>query len=323
MFVFGGFSGRSWLTDVHALDLARGHWSRVTTTGPPHGGSFHSATVVGGEIFLFGGVPRAGKVANKLTVFDPQTSSFFVPPTVGEPPRARSGHAACLVSGGTRLLITHGWDEPTLFADSHVLDIPSMQWSRIETRGAEPAAMCWFGAAAVTASKVVVAGGFTGRGVSGSIAMLDTESGVWENLGDAPVSARCGFTMLSTGERLSMFGGGNTAQHFFNDGCSVVIEVIPAAAATEVSSKTDGGSPSGSKKTGGGAQPGSKRTGAHVPGLPLPRHGVIGGGNGAGSSTVRALSPEELAESLAAESAEDDTLPPPLLHQGLSLSQDF
>merc|ERR1711871_1919218 len=73
IYVFGGFDGYQFLSDMHVLNPATMVWSNITfinaTVLPPSKRGFHTATVVGNKIYYIGGFAE-GLYLNDVHVFD-------------------------------------------------------------------------------------------------------------------------------------------------------------------------------------------------------------------------------------------------------------
>lgn len=147
--VLGGKAGRKWRNDCYLLDVERWHWQLQSPAGAaPAPRSYHSATVVGRKVVVFGGNGE-GDTYGDVHVLDTGTApwSWSAPVTVGATaPCPRTGHGAVLLSDGKSILIHGGWDPdvegddggPLCFSDSFVLDTDHWTWSRGPLQLASP-----------------------------------------------------------------------------------------------------------------------------------------------------------------------------------------
>ncbi|MEE6526336.1 hypothetical protein FKM82_026936, partial [Ascaphus truei] len=90
--------------DIHKLCTSTMSWALVNTKGAPaRWRDFHSATVIGSRMFVFGGrADRSGPFhsnneiyCNRIRVFDMQSESWLEPPQITPPPEGRRSHSAC------------------------------------------------------------------------------------------------------------------------------------------------------------------------------------------------------------------------------------
>ena len=225
MYVFGGSKGQRWMNDMHQLNLETNEWSLVSYQGEVPKVAYHSATLVGKELFVFGGTLPNNKCSNKLYIFDAERMAWYEAPTEGAAPAPRSGHSACLVDN--KLYIIGGWDAPECFNDVHVLDIGQMKWSKLDTSGSAPTPRTWLSAHAVADNKILLFGGYNGDASMNDLHVLDLTTNAWVNLDDVldvGLFARAGHTMTATGDRLVIFGGGNNDGGWFNDWPSITVD---------------------------------------------------------------------------------------------------
>ena len=135
----GGAAHDKPLNDVRTLDLQTKSWSVCTVTGtPPRALVGHSTSLVGRELFVFGG--SDGKHdGNDLYIFDTETLAWSLPSLEGRAPLARIGHSSCLV-GHTKLYYFGGYGIRIGYVnETHVLDTALLSWSRPYINGAPPA----------------------------------------------------------------------------------------------------------------------------------------------------------------------------------------
>lgn len=116
--LFGGRSEkRGVLNDTWRLDLERGRWARVRTTGAVPAPRF-GHNLVGlpdGDVLLFGGEGNAGFFADTWRL-DVQTRRWRRVSTRG--PKARYGAAGALDPATGRLVVSHGFTDNGRFDDT-------------------------------------------------------------------------------------------------------------------------------------------------------------------------------------------------------------
>uniref|UniRef100_H2YCT4 Fibronectin type-III domain-containing protein n=1 Tax=Ciona savignyi TaxID=51511 RepID=H2YCT4_CIOSA len=148
LFVFGGMVeyGR-YSDDLYELQASRWEWKKLSPR-PPHNGPpplprlGHSFTLVGDQVFLFGGlanesddpktnIPRYLNDLYTLDIRNPNSAVWEVPPTYGSPPPPRESHTAVgwKDSNGHQRLIVYGGMNGSRLGDLWMLDIGPMSWS--------------------------------------------------------------------------------------------------------------------------------------------------------------------------------------------------
>ena len=120
--VFGGFRRRSFLNDLHVLDVNLWRWQTVRIRGDgPAARVYHSATVIDAHRVLFFGGNNLHQCFNDIHILDTSGGDgnwkWEAMVAGGVRPRPRSGHTATLLPGGKRLLVWGGWDVVTLADD--------------------------------------------------------------------------------------------------------------------------------------------------------------------------------------------------------------
>eukprot|EP00428_Durinskia_dybowskii_P017860 CAMPEP_0170215720 /NCGR_PEP_ID=MMETSP0116_2-20130129/7499_1 /TAXON_ID=400756 /ORGANISM="Durinskia baltica, Strain CSIRO CS-38" /LENGTH=146 /DNA_ID=CAMNT_0010466301 /DNA_START=44 /DNA_END=481 /DNA_ORIENTATION=+ len=123
--------------------------------------------MVGTNMVIFGGLGPPIDQPPTVMVFDVAQGKWRVPPTSGIPPRQRQGHSASAVQGDRHLCI-FGGIEPTgepkvarIYNDTHLLDLQTFSWRKLEVAGRRPPAR--FGHTATnlpgSSSRLLVIGG--------------------------------------------------------------------------------------------------------------------------------------------------------------------
>ena len=153
MVIFGGHhSLEKRLNDLWIFDTLNMTWTEQFSNAPsPRGG--HSATIVVVQnsspqeddeseeeetslerMIIFGGYGGTGdarKDLNDLYELDTTTWTWRLMEAKGQYPAERSGHRACAINEGSKIVFFGGWNRKMQFADLYVLDIATTVWSHI------------------------------------------------------------------------------------------------------------------------------------------------------------------------------------------------
>ncbi|XP_037499359.1 kelch domain-containing protein 3 isoform X1 [Rhipicephalus sanguineus] len=151
MYVFGGFEEQAdrFSQDVHYLDLDTMLWQYVPTRGqPPQWRDFHSASAIGGRMYVWGGRgdsqgpyhSQSEVYCNRMAYLDTATSCWVHPRVEGVPPEGRRSHSAFVYNG--ELYIFGGYNGLLLthFGDMHKYDPESSCWSQVKIQREGPCA---------------------------------------------------------------------------------------------------------------------------------------------------------------------------------------
>lgn len=185
MLIFGGFRSSSVrYNDVWILDTSTDEWSQpapgVTEVRPdgevvfkrswpdvPSPRGAHSATLVGTQLYIFGGYGGAGfarRDFNDISVLDLDAWEWRAVECTGELPEPRSGHQCVAVLD--QLYLLGGWNSMVQFDNMYILDTVQNEWRKPEGASGNFGPARWnFTAVAVKAVpfwKVFVFGGNSG-----------------------------------------------------------------------------------------------------------------------------------------------------------------
>ncbi|XP_045566372.1 kelch domain-containing protein 3 isoform X1 [Salmo salar] len=149
MYVFGGYEQLAdcFSNDIHKLDTTTMTWSLINARGTPaRWRDFHSATIIGTKMFVFGGrADRFGPFhsnneiyCNKIKVFDTETNSWLNTATAQLLPEGRRSHSAFSYNG--ELYIFGGYNARL---DRHFNDLwkfkpETFSWKKVEPQGKGP-----------------------------------------------------------------------------------------------------------------------------------------------------------------------------------------
>ncbi|KAK9821109.1 hypothetical protein WJX81_006949 [Elliptochloris bilobata] len=243
---------------VRCFDTLARAWTQLSPSAqaPTSRGS-HSATLVGGRVFVFGGEDASRRPLGELHVLDPASCSWQPATTSGVPPSPRSAHTA-VAFRDRFLLVFGGGSVAACYADLHALDTHTMTWSQPAVTGTAPSPRAGH-AGALLGDTWYVAGG--GNNASGCTDMLALDLG---GLGAAPLAwapvttaeprsaiASEGLSLLAApaAGALVAFGGYNGRYH---NTVQVFRPERPAAKAESIATiKVDAGPPAAPAKKAG------------------------------------------------------------------------
>lgn len=220
--------------DVHVLQTVNYRWSVLKTPDPssvqyyeiPYQRYGHTAVVLNDLVYVWGG-RNDDTACNVLFCFDTNSLLWTKPKVFGKIPAARDGHSACVINNS--MYIFGGYEEHTdqFSQDVHKLDLKSMEWSYVRTKGEPPSYRDFHSATAINNYMYI----FGGRGNTGpyhtrdevycdQVIFLDTQTMSWirpEVKGYRPLGRRSHSAYCYKGQ-LFIFGGYNGIhQKHYND----------------------------------------------------------------------------------------------------------
>ncbi|KAF8489448.1 hypothetical protein F5888DRAFT_1929890 [Russula emetica] len=197
---------------LYILDLVSREWTRVVVNGPgPNGRPYHTTTVVGSKLFVFGGRTYES-VFNDMWALDLNCQSqpvweSYEPAPWNEEPLPRSGHVS--VTTENRIIIFGGTDDQHSYNDTWSFDISTRTWTELQCTGSIPSPRS--GHAAVLVDDVMyVFGGFSAdKAYLDDLIALHLSTLRWfkfHNVGPSP-HGRSSHAMASDGTRVFVLGG--------------------------------------------------------------------------------------------------------------------
>jgi len=195
------------------------------TQGEPEGFSHAACCTYGRSLILFGGFAEPQKPGsdkppyhNDLFTLHVEKMRWEVPKVSGRPPSPRGACVSCL--NGNRFLIYGGEFAPEADAapsdELWSLDLEQATWTNCQIRGVSPGPLS-YGAAACVGNKAFFFGGWDGTSATNGLFTLSATTLMWEpvedSMGGRP-TARWGHSFLGVEDKLIMYGGRDTLQHY-------------------------------------------------------------------------------------------------------------
>lgn len=237
---------------------------------------------------MFGGF-GAGRWLNDLWLLDTRNNSWRPVQARGTPPEPRAAHAAvrCSVDGKDSMLVVGGNDGSSLYGDVWQLDTTTLTWIKMQVKGTKVRPRAGH-SLSVVGNFAVLFGGSRGWSTEtfSDVLALDLARKTWLRVntsGLRPPAARSGHGACAIGNRVFVFGGGDS-KCVFNDMHVMELDVPVGAAASEeaaaIAAAQSRGTRarSGSKSGGRRPQPRSRINVAWLDvedtgGIPSPRSG--------------------------------------------------
>ena len=206
-----------------AADTTGYRWDKIKYKGAaPAKREGHTSVAVEDYIITFGGCYLDKRCFNDLHVFNTRTNDWVQPKVDGLPPIEREGHTATMV--GQLMYVYGGSSEVGYLDDVYVLNVNPgtpgsgeelpMSWGHIDVSGVEPIGR--EGHSAVQyGSRIIYFGGYTEKGFTNELLILDTTTNAWQipAVSGVKPAGREGHTALVYNNRMYVFGG------FTNGGC--------------------------------------------------------------------------------------------------------
>ncbi len=159
IFVFGGQDGNgNLLNSIYQYNTPTGIWSLVSTTGgPPQNRVYHSASIIGSDMFIFGGL---GLDSNLNTLYFSDFWQYNVNAQtwtqLASGPLGRSNHSS-VVTGNSIVIFGGGGSSTPYFSDFWQYDLTTNTWTQLLINNG-PAARAGQVAAAIGANMLIFGG---------------------------------------------------------------------------------------------------------------------------------------------------------------------
>jgi len=223
---------------VHTFESETLTWTQLEPQGtPPDRRCGHSASVIDGKIWIFGGrvkVKKSGffdtegtgvQYRNDLHCYDPTMNEWYRYEPRGIGPSGRALHTAVVV--GRKIYIFGGANssgnrtDSSGFCDLYELDIDTMSWTECETHNTPPSPCYGHSGTYIGDNKILYFGG-QGYKTHNQIHILDLKTLSWYQYAYAgnPLLSRWGHSATLHDTRILIYGGRD------DDGYFNVIETI-------------------------------------------------------------------------------------------------
>eukprot|EP00002_Diphylleia_rotans_P032324 TRINITY_DN677_c0_g1_i11.p1 TRINITY_DN677_c0_g1~~TRINITY_DN677_c0_g1_i11.p1 ORF type:complete len:1468 (+),score=296.83 TRINITY_DN677_c0_g1_i11:133-4536(+) len=158
IYLFGGYGTHDTVfSDLYVFDEQNGIWYKEKSSGDvPSGRGGHSANLVNGKMFVFGGF-NFKKSFNDMYILDMETLVWTKANTIGDKPSARNGHSCTLIDG---LLVYMGGvtGNDRLVSDVWIFDPDRFRWYSADMFGDIPSPRFKHGGTAIGNKKYVFGG---------------------------------------------------------------------------------------------------------------------------------------------------------------------
>jgi acyl-CoA-binding protein len=196
---------------VHAFDTHSLAWTKSEVFGQaPVSRGGQSVTLIGSQLYMFGGEDSKRRALNDLNVLDLETMTWETVVASGVCPSPRADHVATAYCE-KYIFIFGGGSHSDCYNDLHVLDLENMEWSAVETQGTVPRPRAGHAGITVGDSWFIVGGGDNTGAISETLVLgLTTLTWSVEAVvpGLAAVSSE-GLIIVAAGDTLLTFGGYN------------------------------------------------------------------------------------------------------------------
>jgi DNA-binding CsgD family transcriptional regulator/N-acetylneuraminic acid mutarotase len=206
IYILGGRTLEGIVGDIEAYVPEKDEWLSLTPKNVPV--SDASAAVIGGKIYIPGGLTQSGNPTDILEVYDPAEDRWVRRAPV---PREISGYALVAFEG--KMYLFGGWDGHEYVDTVFMYDPGLDEW---QTRTPMPTPRAYAGAA-VSGGKVFVIGGYDGRTIFSTNEMYlpERDNGMdapWRESTPAP-EARYGLGVTSIADILYAIGGSGKSKN--------------------------------------------------------------------------------------------------------------
>ncbi|MCO5579184.1 hypothetical protein L7F22_033037 [Adiantum nelumboides] len=194
--LFGGSSMlEGYMNDVYVLDTKDWVWSKITVRGlPPSPRDKHTACLLGSKMYVFGGFGPSLTSNNEDQDGNALSDTDAMSPSDEESAEEEDDDGAS---------ISFTW-----FDDLHVLDVTSMEWQSVETKGTKPSPRAAHAAFIIKAlnpglkhsDKMIVFGGRDSVGRQKDLFTLNLQTLDWIKEGANCPPARSFHSMVPFGE---------------------------------------------------------------------------------------------------------------------------
>eukprot|EP01083_Nonionella_stella_P202929 740875_1 len=217
IFIFGGGkddSGHNSFNDLHILDTDSLTWSSPTTTGPsPSSRIFHSATLIGRKVYVFGGKNQSGNAHDDVFMLDVDSLEWTILKTKGNAPK-RWGHIAISKNDVEILFIGGSTQGGAISRETVTLKLENLEWKKEVGAESIDSTTCGSSWGVAEDGKVWIYGGFCAGQYSGACSIFDPETMRFKSVQTCkghPPSQLSFASGNMIGDKLFIFGGYDTS----------------------------------------------------------------------------------------------------------------
>ena len=207
-----GTNDRQFLNDLVVLHLESGLWSRPAIEGGPSPRAFQCCSVLGTNIYYFGGRTGA-RMHSEIWKLDTNLWEWTLLQMKGPKPDARE-KADCIALDETRILIFGGYDGFRWLNDLFTFDVQSSECLQLKPSGSLPPPRSGHKLAMLHQGLVLFGGETTNTAylsdlwaLKGIYDGLDTPRWVKLQLSGPSPSGRSGHGFVNAGARMVVYGG--------------------------------------------------------------------------------------------------------------------
>lgn len=204
---------------VYNLDPANQSWTRLEPTGPaPPARGAHTATIIQGNLWIFGGEDPHRRLLNDIHVLNLEEMTWSSPKVKGDIPAPRMKHIACAVDD-RYLLVYGGGSHANPRADLCLLDTETLHWSVPASEGVVPSARSGHAGAVLNGCWYISGGGDNARAIdcTAVLELRAPENGPFRWLAninsDIPGMVGEGQSVVQVAGALIAFGGYSGEYH--------------------------------------------------------------------------------------------------------------
>jgi hypothetical protein len=214
MYVFGGYSGVSYLNDTNSLNLSTLAWTDIATTGSAPTVRYGHVSVLdtGNRMYVYGGSSDGANTTfsdvNRLDLTTATWSGTLS--CTGTSPPGNTGRVwSSAVIYNNNMYVFGGWIGTDSRNDVYKLDLSTLVWSQITTTGTPPAKRYGQSSIIDTSFNMYVFGGW-GAARYNDVYKLDLSTLVWSQItttGTPPAIRYFHSAIYSNDNKMYVFGG--------------------------------------------------------------------------------------------------------------------
>eukprot|EP01080_Neovahlkampfia_damariscottae_P005215 gene5215-8827_t len=219
-YIFGGKKGTKYVSDLNIFDIKNQKWSKNVPNIKLKARATHTACVIGGKMYVYGGVALGSssfKYLSDLIIFDFKTQSWEDSSKItGVFPSGRAAHTA--ISHNDIMYLFGGRDEHIFYNDMYSLSVSNSTWTKICSLNNPPPPRAGHTMNIIDGKTLLVWGGTDGQNFKQTILLFQLQDTTWREAymsGSIP-EGRFWHTAELVDDKIYIFGGAN-ASSLFND----------------------------------------------------------------------------------------------------------